>query len=265
MSFTPVIPMGGYAGWRFLTRTQDVQSASLAATPQMARDMAYFRETIGQVTSAAELVQDFRLLRVALTAYGLQDDLPNRAFIQRILEDGVVNEDALSNRLADKRYRAFAQDFGFGTGLLPLSRLPGFADRLLARFEAQSFEQAVGEVDGDMRLALNAARELPEIAAEGGRDSTLWLRVMGNTPLRSVFETAFGLPTSVGTLDLDRQLSIFQDRAEAAFGEGSVSQFTDPERMDELVRLYLTRSQIAQVSAMTTPAAIALSLLQGAG
>lgn len=265
MSFSPVIPMGGYAGWRFLSRTLDDQSASLASSPLMARDMAYFRETIGQVTSAEELVGDYRLLRVSLTAFGLQDDLPNKAFIQRILDDGVVDEGALSNRLADKRYRDFSEAFGFGTGLPPLSRLPGFADRILDRFQAQSFEQAVGEVNGDMRLALNVTRELPDIAAEGGRESTLWLRILGNTPLRTVFETAFGLPGSVGTLDLDRQLGIFQDRAEDMLGDGTVSQFTDPERMDELVRLYLARAQLNQIPTATTSASIALTLLQSAG
>lgn len=265
MNFTPVIPIGGYAGWRFLTRTQADQSASLLATPRIARDMDYFRQNIGQVSSAADLVGDFRLLRVSLTAFGLQDDLPNKAFIQRILDDGVVDPNALSNRLADKRYRDFSQAFGFGSDLPPLSRSPGFADRILDRFGARSFEQAVGEVDGDMRLALNATRELPEIAASGGRDSTLWFRIMGNTPLRKVFETAFGLPTSIGTQDLDRQLGIFQDRAEAVLGDASITQFTQPEQMNELVRLFLARSQINQLPAITTSASIALTLLQSAG
>ena len=264
MSFTPVIPMAGYAGWRFLARTMDDQSASLNATPAISRDMAYFRDHIGQVQSAGDLVQDYRLLRVALTAFGLQDDLPNKAFIRRILEDGVTDENALSNRLADKRYRDFSQAFGFGTGLPPLSRLPGFADRILAKFEARNFELAVGEVSDDMRLVLNAVRELPQIAAEDGRDSTRWLRIMGNPPLRSLFETAFGLPTAIGSLDLDRQLETFQERAEAILGDGAVGQFADPERVENLVRNFLARAQLTQGPAISSPAAIALSLLQGA-
>lgn len=265
MSFAPVIPMGGYAGWRFLGRTIDTQSASLANSPAMARDMTYFRESIGQVSSAEDLVGDYRLLRVALTAFGLQDDLPNKHFIRRILEDGVTSDTALSNRLADKRYRRFSEAFGFGSDLPPLSRAPGFADKILDRFQAQSFERAVGKVDGDMRLVLNAGRELPEIASSGGNDSTLWFRVMGNQPLREVFETAFGLPTSVGSLDLDRQLTIFQDRASAALGSDSVTQFSSPDQMDKLIRLFLARSQVAQSSAGTSGAAIALTLLRGAG
>lgn len=263
MTYSPVIPLGGYAGWQFLNRTIEDQSQAMADTPAQARDMAYFRENIGKVDSAEALVKDFRLLRVSLTAFGLQDDLPNKAFVQRILEDGTTSDDALSNRLADKRYRTFAQAFGFGTGLPPLTRSPGFADKILDRFQDLSFEQAVGEVNGDMRLALNAARELPEIAAGGGSEATLWFRVMGNTPLRSVLETAFGLPGSVGSLDLDRQLEIFQDRADSVLGSQSITQFTDPEKVDNLIRVYLARSQAAAFNAATSSASIALTLLQG--
>ncbi len=262
MTYTPVLPLGGYSGWQFLNRTLEDQTAALAGTPAQARDMAYFRETIGKVETAEALVKDYRLLRVALTAFGLQDDLPNKFFMQRILEDGVVDDDALANRLADKRYLEFSKAFGFGTDLPPLSRLPGFADKVLAKFEDRSFEQAVGEVDGDMRLVMNATRELPEMAAEEGSEATLWFRVMGNAPLRSVLETALGLPSSVGGLDLDRQLEIFQDRADAVFGSDSVRQFADPDNLDTLVRVFLARSQLSQFTA-TSSASIALILLQG--
>jgi len=263
MSFTPVIPLGGYSGWQFLNRTIEAQSDTMASAPALARDMAYFRENIGKVDSAEALVKDYRLLRVSLTAFGLQDDLPNKAFVQRILEDGTSDDNALSNRLADKRYRTFSQAFGFGTELPPLSRSPGFADKILDKFQDLSFEQAVGEVNGDMRLALNAARELPEIAADAGSESTMWFRVMGNTPLRSVMETAFGLPSSVGALNLDRQLEIFQDRADSVLGSDTISQFSDPEKVDDLIRIYLARSQVAQFGFATSSASIALTLLRG--
>lgn len=263
MTFSPVIPLGGYSGWQFLNRTIEDQSQAMAAMPAQARDMAYFRENIGKVESAEALVKDYRLLRVSLTAFGLQDDLPNKAFIQRILDDGTADDDALANRLADKRYRTFSQAFGFGTDLPPLSRSPGFAAKILDRFQDRSFEQAVGEVNGDMRLALNAARELPEMAVDEGSESTLWFRVMGNTPLRSVLETAFGLPSSVGGLDLDRQLEIFQDRADSTLGSDSITQFSDPEKVDDLIRVYLARSQVSQFNAATSSASIALTLLRG--
>lgn len=263
MSFQPVLPLGGYAGWTFLKGSLDRQLDRFADAPAQERDRAHFRETIGSVTSAKELVSDYRLLRVALSAFGLQDDLPNRAFVERILSDGVVESDALSNRLADKRYRAFSEAFGFGTVLPPRSQSPGFADRILARFDRQEFERAVGDRSPEMRLALTAARELPEIAEREVSDTTAWLSIMGNPPLRKVFETAFGMPTAIGTLDLDLQLGEFRRGAARVLGKDTVRQFRDPDVVEDLIRAYTLREQINAGPSPTTRGASALVLLQG--
>lgn len=264
MSFTPIIPFGGYAGWSFLNRTVATQTDRLADSPQIQRDMAYFRENIGKVGSAADLVNDYRLRKVALTAFGLQDDLPNRAFVERVLADGTSGAEALSNRLADKRYRAFSEAFGFGSPLPPKTQSPGFADRILSRFQRQEFEQAVGEQSQDMRLALAADREIRELASRGLPDTTAWLSVLGNPPLRKVFETAFGLPTAVGTLDLDRQIGLFRDSAQRNLGTSDFSQIGDDETIDDLMRLFTIRSQVSAGPSFLTPGMSALSLLQGA-
>ncbi|WP_297615169.1 DUF1217 domain-containing protein [uncultured Roseicyclus sp.] len=260
----PLIPLGGYAGWRFLSASLDSQMARFAQSPVAARDMEYFRQEIGNITSAEDLVSDFRLLKVSLGAFGLQDDLPNRAFIRKVLADGVVADGALANRLADKRYRAFSETFGFGGPLPPRTGLAGFADRILARFERQEFERAVGDQNPDLRLALGAARELPEIAARGLRDSTAWLTVMGNPPLRAVFETAFDLPKSVGTLDLDQQLKAFRNGAERRFGSSEFAQFSDPDRINDLIRGFTLRSEASFGPSPLTRGFAALTLLQAA-
>jgi hypothetical protein len=264
MSFQPLLPLGGYAGWRFLSSSLESQVARFAKDPVQARDMTYFRENIGQVTTAEELVSDFRLLRVALSAFGLQDDLPNRAFIRTALAEGVTDDGALANRLADKRYRAFSEAFGFGGPQPPKTQLPGFAERILARFERQTFEQAVGAQNEDMRLALTAQREVSELAGRGLTDTTAWLSVLGNPPLRKVFETAFGLPASIGTLDLDQQLKAFRNGADRLFGSSEFAQFADPDRLEGVIRAFTFRAEAAAGPSPLTPGYAALTLLQSA-
>jgi hypothetical protein len=261
----PLIPIGGYAGWRFLSSSAEDQIARLAQSPIQARDRDYFRENIGKITSAEDLVSDYRLRRVALSAFGLQDDLPNKAFIQKILGDGVADNDALANRLADKRYRAFSEAFGFGGPLPPKTISPGFADKILARFDRIEFERAVGEQDEDMRLALTAQRELADLAERGLAERTSWLSILGNPPLRKVFETALGLPASIGTLDIDRQVDDFRNAAERFLGSSDVAQFKDPEATEELIKAFTLRAQLAAGPSLTTPGLAALTLLRGAG
>ena len=264
MSFQPMVPLGGYAGWAFLNRTLDDQTEAFSKSPLNARDIEHFRENIGQIVSAEELVQDYQLLRVALGAFGLQDDLPNKAFIRTVLADGTSDPEALTNKMADKRYRAFSEAFGFGEVALPKTLDIGFADKILARFERQEFERAVGEQDEDMRFALTLQRELPELVTEDVSNATQWLSILGNPPLREVFETAFGLPESFGLVDLDRQQETFMERARQTLGTDDLSEIATTENMDKLIRNYLGRAQINSLNAIATPASIALTLLQNA-
>lgn len=262
MSFQPILPLGGYTGWQFLQSSLETQQARFAESPAQDRDREYFKEKIGTITSAEELVDDYRLLRVALSAYGLEDDLPNRAFMEKVLSDGVTSDDALSNRLADKRYLAFSEAFGFGGTLPPHSQGPGFADKVLARFDRQAFEVAVGEQDADLRLALTATREVPEIAAADTSDNTAWLTVLGNAPLRKVFETAFSLPSTIGVLSLDQQLDAFRAGSERVLGSSEFNTLNEPDAVDDLVRAFTLQAQIAAGPSSLTRGAMAVILLQ---
>lgn len=255
--------MGGYAGWRFLQRTLDQQAETHARAPAAQRDETYFRENIGKITSAVDLVKDRRLLGVALAAFGLSDDLPNQAFIQRVLESPVAEGRSFVNRLADKRYVELAASFGFADGALPRNLEHGFADEILSEFRARRFEEAVGQQDESMRLALALKRDLSTLATSGQSDEAQWFRVLGTPSLRKVFETAFQLPSSFGTLDLDRQVDILRTRTKRAFGEPGIAQFSDPDRIDRLARNFFTSEQVSQIQSISGRAA-ALTLLQSA-
>jgi len=263
MTFTPVLPAGGVIGWRFLNRTLDQQAAAHAGQAAQRRDEAYFRERINSIGTAADLVADPRLLRVALTAFGLEGDARNKFFVRKVLEDGTLDPRALSNRLADKRYRAFSAAFGFGDFSTPRTRLSDFADTILPAFKERAFEAAVGVADDTMRLSLNARREVSALARQTMTEDAKWFTVMGNPPLRKVFETALGLPSAFGALDIDRQLGIFKDKAARVFGAATVSQFADPATTEALIRRYLLRADPGAGQG-AAPGTGALQLLQSA-
>jgi len=265
MTFVPALPIGGFAGWQFLNRTMEKQKAAFANSAQTRRDVDYFRDNIAKVKSADDLVSDRRLMRVALGAFGLESDLPNRFFIRKVLEEGTIEPRSLANRLADKRYAELSRAFGFDLGV-PNTGLSDFGDRIVRAYETRQFEVAVGGVDETMRLALNLRRELAEFAGRDSSERAKWFGILGNPPLRQTFETAFGLPKGFGALDLDRQLDVMQRRSRAAFGDATVSQFSDPDRLDSLVQRFIVRAEIEKGAALSGPArgAAALQLLQGA-
>ena len=261
MTFQPVVPLSGYGGWRFLDRTLEKQQDAFSSSQPIVRDTEYFRENISGIQTAEDLVNDRRLLSVALGAFGLDDDINNRFFIRKILEEGTTSDDALANRLADNRYADFSDAFGFGDQTVNATGAAGFADDIIDRYEIRQFEKAVGEQDNDLRLAMSVGNGIADILSRNSTTAGQWYSVMGNAPMRSVFQTALGLPSSTASIDLDQQLGIFQERSKAVLGTDSFADFSDPENQEKLIRMFLIRSDAAKM-ASSSGSSTALTLLQ---
>ena len=260
MTYQPVVIGGGNVGWSFLSRTRDAQQEAFNTSSTVVRDTDYFRDNIGAVQSAEELVGDRRLLSVALGAFGLAEDIGNKFFIRKVLEEGTLDEDAFANRLADKRYFALAKAFAFDLSP-PNTVLSDFPDDIISSYQDRSFEVAVGNADENMRLALGLERELAALADRNLSEDAAWFTIMGTPPLRSVFEGAFGLPPQTGALEVDRQLEVFRDKSMRAFGTSDPLDLLEPEKQDALVRRFLLRADLT-ASGGTSSGSVALSLLQ---
>ncbi len=263
MTYQPVIPISGYGGWVFLERTRETQQAAFDNSAAISRSVEYFTENIGGITSAEDLVNDRRLLQVALGAFGLDEDINNKFFLQKVLEDGTIEDDALGNRLSDKRYLEFSRAFGFGDLDTPRTALSFFPEEITSTYKTKQFEIAVGNADPTMRLALGLEEALTAIVDRDTSDNGRWFSVMGQPPVREVFEVALGLPASFGALDIEQQVEEFRDRTSSRFGDGEVSQFSDPEKREELLRLFLLRAE-PTAGLPDTSGNAALTLLQGA-
>ncbi|WP_298841116.1 DUF1217 domain-containing protein [uncultured Roseobacter sp.] len=430
--FAPIIPSSGLGGWSFLQRTYDTQIKTFSESAEQSRTVSYFEENIANVRTAEDLVSDRRLLEVALGAFGLQDDIDNRFFIRKMLEEGSTSDDALANRFSDTRYSDFVAAFGLGPGETSQIGTSDLTNRITSLYIANSFEVATGQQDDTMRVALYAQRKLGELAgppvksaerlaseevaeaveelanslsadteyferfigsvetiddlvgdtrllkvalgafgldedyeaivnfeptaevpvspelekirqvlAEGSISdvalgSTLenpeyrnfsrafgfgiaedlrvgdfgfatvltdlyietkfevpegidfdgdvavtngrfqleefdasdisndakWFTIMGEPPLRALFEKALNLPSEFGQVDVDQQLLVFKERSRQVFGSDDVSTFSEPEMIDDVIQKYIVRAQLDAFSTNTSSASIALALLQ---
>ncbi|KAA2314227.1 DUF1217 domain-containing protein [Puniceibacterium sp. HSS470] len=111
--FTPTAMGTGVSGYEFLMRTRDRQQQLLAQSAPIARDTEQFKSKLKDIQTSDQLMDDRAMLRVALGAFGLDEDINNRAFIKKILDSDLTDGKSLANRLADKRYLAFAKAFNF--------------------------------------------------------------------------------------------------------------------------------------------------------
>ncbi len=261
IGYSPIIPLSGYTGWRFLEKTMDRQQAAFDSSAQIKREIDYFSNKIGDTLTAKDLVADRRLLRVALGAFGLEDDIDKKAYVLKALEEGTDSRKAFANRMVDKRYQEFVKAFGYGNQSGPAVNTYGFVADITRKYKIQKFEQSVGEVDQSMRLAMTFSREIGGFANSNKPDSTAWYKILGNPPMRSVFETAFGLPGSFGRLDIDRQMQIMREKAGKMLGDTSVAVFKDPEKVTKLLQTFFLRKQMSEGAGVASSQSIALSLL----
>ncbi len=85
----------------------------IANEPAVKTATEYYAANIGKVTSISDLVGNYRLLSYALTAYGLGDQVDNKALVTQVLEGGVSSSKALANTLANPNWAKFAAAFNF--------------------------------------------------------------------------------------------------------------------------------------------------------
>lgn len=265
MTYQIALGTGGLAGWNILKRTAGVQKQLIANDPVVSRSQSYFVDNIGKAETAGDLINNYKLLGVALGAFGLEEDINNRAFIRKVLESDLDDPRSLVNRLSDKRYLQFAKAFHYGDDPQAVSEA-GFGDKISVQYLEREFERRVGESDEDLRLALNAKRELARLSDRESTDKTLWYEVLGSPPLRKVFSIALGFDADTfSKIPLERQMSELTAKAERMFGDGSIKAFADDQKVEKLVQNFLVRSQFMQGSAGHNSYSIALSLLSGSG
>lgn len=251
----------GLVGWSILKRTADRQQQLVNKDPFVSRQVSAAQSRLPDIQSADELVADYQLLKFTLTAYGLEKDLPNKAFIKKVLKSDVSDKRSFVNRLSDKRYRKLASEVK-----IKQSSQPGIdestVEKMVGSYKRQMFHEAVGQSNQDYRLALNAIKEIGEMAKRDSSDATLWYEVISTPPLKEVFTKALGLNSSVlAKMPVDKQKDLLIDSATRSFGTSSVKDFSDEAKQEKLIRNFIVRGQLDATNFSSNKYSVALSLL----
>ncbi len=249
----------------FRREFEEMSRASLRAAfetvPEIQADVAYVEGAIAGVRTPEALVSDPVLLRVALTAYGLESYASNPGLVRDMLAGGVTGPDAPANRLGSPKMKAFVAAFGFGQSqgvAVAQTSTEGFAARLTSAYKTAVFDAMIEDAGNKVPDAMRFKREV-EALAKG--DIGSWFSVLTSKPMRAVFEKAFNLPGSFGRIDIDQQRNVLIQKTQTLFGSDSLRTFEDPNNVEKMIVRYLVRSQI-DLNGFATPAASALSLLQ---
>lgn len=234
----------------------------LAVSPLITGFTAAMLERGAPYTDASDFFADFDGLFATLSLMDLPRTGRFIGYAGKVLETDPSDPSSLINLENDPRYAALQSALNFQPVDTDHSYPDGFADAIAQRYVDQQFEIQVGTQDPSMRVALSFDRDLDDVVTNGVSVNARWYAVMASGPLREVFETVFSLPDGFGTLDVDQQLTVFKERAEAAYGSEDLSDLNTPELRDRIRNGYLFRTDLSLQGTSSSASAV-LALLTG--
>lgn len=178
--------------------------ARVSKEPLVQRDSDYYLKNIGKVKSIDDFMKNDRLYKYAMKAYGLEDMAYAKAFVRKVLTEGIEDPESFANKLTDTRYKEFATAFNFAKLGDKTTSQATVLQPLVDKYVRQTLEVETGQQNEGVRLALYFARKAPTITSP--------YQILGDKALLQVFQTTFNLPTQTSNLDIDRQAKLVEEK-----------------------------------------------------
>ena len=132
-----------------------------------------------------------------MKAFGLSDMIYAKAFMRKVLTEGISSSDSFANKLTDTRYREFAAAFNFAALGANATQTDGGHDRHVRQYVRQTLEQDAGDQNEGLRLALYFHAQ--------GASITNPYQILADKALTQVVQTALGLSLDHRSADIDKQ------------------------------------------------------------
>lgn len=198
---------------------------TLASEPQVARESKYYLEHISDIKSVDDFMNNDRIYRFAMKAFGLEDMAYAKAFVRKVLTEGISDSQAFANTLSDARFKDLAKTFNFESLGEATTATADARQDTVDRYVRLSLEQKSGEQNEGVRLALYFARKAPNLTSTMG--------ILADKALAQVARTALGIAPETAFMDIDKQAEMFSKRLD-------VADFKDPKKLDHFITRFTT-------------------------
>ena len=198
----------------------DRSLAATASEQSVATATDYYKAHIGEVKSIDDFMKDTRLYNYATKAFGLEDMAYAKAFMRKVLTEGVSDSQSFANKLSDSRFVDFATAFNFAELGDQATQTTAVQQTVVDRYTRQTLETNVGQDNEAVQLALYFQREAPNVKSVYG--------LLADTALWTVVKTIFGFPDSMANADIELQ-------AKAVSQQIDVADLSDPAKLDKLI------------------------------
>lgn len=102
-----------YLSYDLINRDMKASISRVSQQGMIERQTKYYKENIGDVKSVDEFLNNYQLYSYAMDAFGLGEMTYAKAFMKKVLDSDLNDQNSFANKLTDERYREFAAAFNF--------------------------------------------------------------------------------------------------------------------------------------------------------
>jgi hypothetical protein len=235
------------SSYRAIAQNLDRSLDRTSEEPAVKRESAYYLANIENVKSVDDLVGNRRLFAYAMKAFGLGDMVYAKAFMRKVLTEGIDRRDSLANKLADPRFREFAATFNFARYGEATTAFGRTRAETVDRYVRQTLEENAGRQNEGVRLALYFARKAPQLT--GTYD------ILADKSLLKVVQVALKIPAATGRMDIDKQARLISDRLK-------IEDLKDPAKLKTFIDRFTTLWDIENPQPTQLPANLQIGISQ---
>ncbi len=215
-------------------------------TPSFSQSVAYYQANIGNVHSVDDLLNNRKLLTVALSAFQLEGSIGETGLLRKLLSQDPNAKGSLAQQLIDPRFRKFAAAFSSlrDDGGASASS-PANVNSVLAGFQTNEYQKWISTNDNDpsLRQALFFQQTVEDTIdiSNSGKLFNQFQQQQSTLQAVSAFRTGIANVTNVGQLTSNPQLldfaltafkidpaSVSSSTIAKLLTEGTTAQQSDP-------------------------------------
>lgn len=230
--------------YKNITDNFDKSLKRIGGDAQIKREEKYYTDNIGKIKTIADFLANDRIYRFAMTAFGLKDMIYAKAFVKKVLTDGIDSAQSFTNQLTDPRFKELATTFNFKN----LGQTTTIFDRaqkgVVEKFLQVKLEENAGSSNEGVRLALYFRRKASSVTSA--------YTILGDAALYKVAQVALGLTPSSSATGLDNQVTTIKAQLD-------LSKINDPSTLNKFLTKFMTKWDLANNTTNNSSPAVALS------
>ncbi|SSC65378.1 unnamed protein product [Ciceribacter selenitireducens ATCC BAA-1503] len=230
-----------YTSYQQITQNIDKSIERVAKAPDVARETEYYLSNIGDIKSVDEFMADTRLYNYALKAHGLEDMAYAKAFIRKVLTEGVTKDDAFANQLTDSRYANLATSLNFEAQGAAATSFDKAQQGVVDLYMRETLEQEAGNDNTGVRLALYFERNASKITSA--------MDILADDALAQVVRTTLQLPMEFAAANIDQQAEFFERVLD-------IEDFQDTEKTGKFLERFTAMWEMENPSENYDPLAV---------